>query len=322
MMLVLHDPSHRIEPPAGLTDLEAKVAEMLDHLRQARGRLTLKDFAGLDQFHLGGLAMTERLADLAQMTSKDHVLDIGCGFGGPARVLAQRTGCRVTGIEINPIYRRVGDQLTRAAGLADRVEIRAGNALKLDLPPKSFDVIWLQHVLMNIPKASLRRFIASLSNLLKGGGRLVIHEVVAGQRPLAYFPVPWAQDATMNPLHRGYLLPSSLCRSGFVYQRWQNWNRNTIAWIKRQQQRAQTPPDRRAPSAALPHMSLNMVFGAAFPQMIDNVLRNLREQRLSIEFGVLKLCPGYSPSIEDILALNAKRRLRGAARRTRRRRPS
>ena len=48
----------------------------------------------------GGPEATATLAERIQLTAQDHVLDAGCGVGGPALRLAQHYRCRVTGLEL------------------------------------------------------------------------------------------------------------------------------------------------------------------------------------------------------------------------------
>ncbi len=65
-----------------------------------------------------------RLAEKALLGPRDHVLEIGCGWGGFAIFAARTYGCRVTGITISQQQHRAARQRVAAAGLADRVEIR------------------------------------------------------------------------------------------------------------------------------------------------------------------------------------------------------
>ena len=58
--------------------------------------LTVAQLAMLDQFHTRGILATGELAGAAGLTGADHVLDAGCGIGGPARYLASTFGCHVT----------------------------------------------------------------------------------------------------------------------------------------------------------------------------------------------------------------------------------
>ena len=65
-----------------------------------------------------------RLAEKALIGPQDHVLEIGCGWGGFAIFAARTYGCRVTGITISEQQHRLARQRVAAAGLEDRVEIR------------------------------------------------------------------------------------------------------------------------------------------------------------------------------------------------------
>jgi hypothetical protein len=78
--------------------------EILEKLRAAGvdlGTLTEEALKDYDQDHFGGLAAVDVLAEKAGVTSAAHVLDVCSGMGGPARYLACRLGCLVTGRDIS-----------------------------------------------------------------------------------------------------------------------------------------------------------------------------------------------------------------------------
>jgi cyclopropane-fatty-acyl-phospholipid synthase len=64
------------------------------------------------------------LAEKAQLAPGDHVLEIGCGWGGFAAFAAGEYGCRVTGITISQEQHRFAGERVAAAGLEGRVNIR------------------------------------------------------------------------------------------------------------------------------------------------------------------------------------------------------
>ncbi|EKV29573.1 Cyclopropane-fatty-acyl-phospholipid synthase, plant type [Caenispirillum salinarum AK4] len=65
-----------------------------------------------------------RLAALLDVGPGDHVLEIGCGWGGFAIHLARTHGCRVTGLTLSTEQHAWATRAVREAGLADRVDIR------------------------------------------------------------------------------------------------------------------------------------------------------------------------------------------------------
>jgi ubiquinone/menaquinone biosynthesis C-methylase UbiE len=151
---------------------------------------TLDHLAPVDHFHSLGHAATLELARLAGISADDEVLDIGGGLGGPARTLASQFGCRVTVLDLTPDFCRTGEILTRRLALDRLVRFRVGDALQPPFTPASFDVVWTQHSTMNIPdKPALYRHA---HGLLRPGGRLAMHEIVAGPAGPPHFPVPWA----------------------------------------------------------------------------------------------------------------------------------
>lgn len=56
-----------------------------------------------------------------------HVLDVGCGVGGPAREIATFSGCSVVGLNNNNYQLTRAKAYTEKAGLADRVSFAQGD---------------------------------------------------------------------------------------------------------------------------------------------------------------------------------------------------
>ena len=95
----------------------------------------------LDEWHYHGIDAIRDAAAFLAVGPTSRVLDIGAGVGGPARFLAQTTGCHVTALELQPELHRVGFDLTRRCGLADRVTHVGGDALSAPLPADVFDAV-------------------------------------------------------------------------------------------------------------------------------------------------------------------------------------
>lgn len=154
------------------------------------GRLAWRDLAPLDHFHSGGFAASTELAHALSPEDGAHVLDVGSGVGGPARLLAATYRCRVTGIDLTSDAVAAATALSARTGLGERTRFLAADAVALPFPDATFDHAWSQHAAMNI--ADRARLSAELRRVLKSGGRLALHDVAAGDGGPLLFPVPWA----------------------------------------------------------------------------------------------------------------------------------
>jgi ubiquinone/menaquinone biosynthesis C-methylase UbiE len=115
----------------------------------------------------------------------ERVLDVGCGHGLLLVAAAKRlTTGRAIGIDI---WSQVdqGDnhpentaRNARIEGVADRVEIRDGDARKLDFPDESFDAVVSSLALHNIPERAERdQAIREIIRVLKPGGQVAIYDI-------------------------------------------------------------------------------------------------------------------------------------------------
>ena len=154
---------------------------------------TMEALAPYDQFHGRGLEATEELAGQLQVAEGDHLLDVGSGIGGPARYLARRFGCRVTGIDLTAEFCAVARHLTRLLGLEARVRFEQGDALAMPFAAASFEGAYSMNVSMNIAdKPALYR---EIHRVLKPGGWLMLSELAKGPGAPLDYPTPWAASA-------------------------------------------------------------------------------------------------------------------------------
>ena len=135
-----------------------------------------------DQDHYGGTAAVDRLIAQAGVVSEDHVLDICSGLGGPARYIAWKAACQVTGLDLTASRVEGATELTAAAGLAAQVRFRQGNALALPFADASFTLAISQEAFAHIPdKPTL---VAGIARVLQPCGRLVFSDILS-RNPLA-----------------------------------------------------------------------------------------------------------------------------------------
>jgi len=183
----------------------ARLSLTVDGARQAlrsRGiaieQATADDLHGLDMLHMGGLAATDALAEMAALQTGQRVLDVGAGVGGPARRMAYKHGARLWGVELSKSVCQTAVALTALVGLQDQVQFKQGSALALPFPDGAFDVVVMQHVAMQV--AEKERLFAECVRVLNGGGVLALHEIFAGEGGPPLFPLAWATDPAMSSL--------------------------------------------------------------------------------------------------------------------------
>jgi sarcosine/dimethylglycine N-methyltransferase len=129
-----------------------------------------------DQDHYGGTVATDRLMVEAAVRPEDVVLDVCSGMGGPARYLAWKTGCDVTGLDITASRVEGATELTRIAGLSDSVRFVHGNALAMPFRDASFTLAVAQESFAHIPNKP--RLLAECARVLRPTGRLVFSDIL------------------------------------------------------------------------------------------------------------------------------------------------
>ena len=84
-------------------------------------------------------AKIRRIGEWLRLGPESHVLDMACGRGGPALLLASTFGCRITGVERASEFATVARQRVAEAGLSERVEIVEADGRDFALEPNTWD---------------------------------------------------------------------------------------------------------------------------------------------------------------------------------------
>jgi ubiquinone/menaquinone biosynthesis C-methylase UbiE len=242
--------------------------------RRRRRSLTFAELAPLDQFHTRGIRATAELAAGAGLEPSTHVLDLGCGIGGPARYIAATFGCRVTGVDLSPPFADAAAYLTERCGLSDRVAFEVGDARRLRFTAGAFGAVFLQHVAMNIEDRGA--LYAEVHRVLGPGGRLAIHDVVLRGGDVVY-PVPWARDASSSFLRSDADTRSAIEHAGFQAMHWRDETQTALEWF--------AAVMAGGPSGGL---NLGVVMGPDFATLARNLAQNLRENRLGVVSAIFE----------------------------------
>jgi len=245
--------------------LEAALLAGLAAMGRDRERLQPDDLDGADEFHIGGGAATEALGEALLLTASMHLLDLGCGIGGPARHLASRYGCRVTGLELSAEYAKVATSLARRMDLGDLVSFRQGSATALPFPDASFDGAMLLHVGMNIAdKAAL---CAGVHRVLRAGGMFAIYDVMRIGPGELGFPLPWASTPQTSFVTPPATYRTALEAAGF----------SIVSELDRSDTARAFAAAMQARQAAGPSpLGLQIIMGPEAPQKMANMIAAIR----------------------------------------------
>ena len=138
-----------------------------------------------------------------------------------------------------------------------------------------FDLVWTQHVVMNIrDRDGLYR---EVRRVLKPGGRFAFYDALAADDLRApHYPVPWAATPEASTLLTVDQTVAALRAAGLKPVALDDVTRQARDWTAGQQ-----PP-------VLPGATLGLVVGPRMTEMVANFGRNLGEGRVRLVMGVFE----------------------------------
>jgi len=132
------------------------------------------------------------IIDKAHIKQADHVLEIGCGWGGFAMEAVLQTGCRVTGITVSKEQYQLASERIRQAGLQNNIKILFKDYRHVT---GLFDKIVSIEMLEAVGHKYLGTFFSTCDRLLKPAGRLVIQVITIPDQSYEYYrrKTDWVQ---------------------------------------------------------------------------------------------------------------------------------
>ncbi len=234
--------------------------------------LTRDVLSSFEEFHIGGRDATRLLAEFAQLKKGSKVLDIGCGIGGPARTLADEYDCIVTGVDITEEFIKTAKELTKLVGLDNKTNFQIENATNLSLGANSFDIIWMQHVNMNIEEKD--KLFSEVYRVLKPLGQLVFYEVLKLNDVPLTFPVLWAGEQELSHLINEESYRRKLEEVGLFEVRWEDRTLFAIEWFEELSVQKQKEESHK--------LNLSQVINKNIPEKVVNVLQNLKDKKICV----------------------------------------
>jgi SAM-dependent methyltransferase len=127
---------------------------------------------GVDPFSYVSRSELERVCAEVVLDANGHLVDVGCGRGGPGLWVAAHTGARLTGIDVAESALAAAEQRAKSLGLAARATFHLGRFDLLPLDDGSVDAVMSIDALPFAPDKALA--LVELARVLRPGGRLVI----------------------------------------------------------------------------------------------------------------------------------------------------
>ena len=163
--------------------MTAAAAEIKQCCATAYGSDAMRWLLG-DRLHPGGAALTGRLIDGLTVRRGALVADVACGPGESALQAAERTGCRVVGVDLSPACIERAREAALAAGLDGRVRFVVGDAERLPLPDASVDGVLCECALCTFPDKAAAA--GELARVLRPGGMLALSDMTADRNRLPH----------------------------------------------------------------------------------------------------------------------------------------
>ncbi|MGB2694085.1 MAG: methyltransferase domain-containing protein [Dehalococcoidia bacterium] len=144
----------------------------------------------------GAAEAVQRLIDVAQPTPASLLLDLACGKGEAACEIANRTGCRVVGVDLYSLFSPEFREKVASKGLGSNVTLVRADGKRLPVLDGTFEAAYC----IGGPSiVGLERCLNELARAVKPGGFVLVSDIVWRARPGTLGP-EWRWFASMRQI--------------------------------------------------------------------------------------------------------------------------
>jgi sarcosine/dimethylglycine N-methyltransferase len=126
---------------------------------------------------------------IPHLGNHSKVLDLGAGFGGSARFLAEKKGCEVTCLNLSEEQNKINRENNKSRSLETSVSVKTGNFEDIPYKDGTFDVVWSQDAFLH--SGNREKVLREAHRVLRPLGTLIFTDPMQDEsaRPEALTPV-------------------------------------------------------------------------------------------------------------------------------------
>ncbi len=129
---------------------------------------------GASFYQIGGPRSTLKLVEQCQIDKDKIILEVGCGTGFNACLMAKQYGCKIVGVDIAEVSLEKAKERAEKEGLQDKAEFRKADAYKLPFEPETYDIVVTTFVSQFL---DMEKALKEFTRVLKPGGYIGINEM-------------------------------------------------------------------------------------------------------------------------------------------------
>lgn len=129
------------------------------------------ELAGEPIFQASKRTIQTMVSHLPPITEKTRILDMGAGYGGAARYLAARFGCRVDCLNLSATENARNIEKNKKVRLESLISVVEGNFEDTPYPDGAFDIVWSEDAFLH--SGQKHKVFREAHRVLKPGGRLI-----------------------------------------------------------------------------------------------------------------------------------------------------
>ena len=132
--------------------------------------------SGNESIAEANLKALDTIASQLTLSPSTVMLDLGSGYGGTARYLTQKLGCRVDCLNLSETQNELNRELNQKLGLESSIEVIDGSFEAIPTPSNIYDIVWSQDALLY--SSDRIKVFQEVSRVLKKKGEFILTDVM------------------------------------------------------------------------------------------------------------------------------------------------